>query len=289
MSVRSRWRFVFLGLGLVWPGLALSAQATQPNAALPASTGTVEETACRIVERAAHSAHIPVNLLTRLVWVESRFRADVTSPKGAQGIAQFMPETAAEHGLADPFDPEQAIPKAAKFLAELDRRFGNLGLAAAAYNAGANRVADWLAGSGGLPAETQAYVLTVTGRPVEDWAADRRQAVPADQPVDGKSCADVTAALRTEEGAGRIPIAPWGVQLAGNFSKAVALASFGRARQRYYNILGDLRPMVIGTVLRSRGTRPFYRVLVPASSRADADHVCQAIMADGGACVVLPS
>jgi membrane-bound lytic murein transglycosylase MltF len=40
------------------------------------------------------------------------FRADAISPKGAQGIAQFLPATAAEHGLADPFDPEQAIPKA---------------------------------------------------------------------------------------------------------------------------------------------------------------------------------
>ncbi len=66
-----------------------------------------------------------------------------------------MPATAAERGLADPNDPEAAIPKAAELLANLKQRFGNLGLAAAAYNAGATRVANWLAGGGELPPETR--------------------------------------------------------------------------------------------------------------------------------------
>ena len=52
------------------------------------------------------------------------------------GVAQFMSGTASERGLADPFDPATAIPASAKLLAELARRFGNLGLSAAAYNAG---------------------------------------------------------------------------------------------------------------------------------------------------------
>ena len=55
--------------------------------------------------------------MTRLIWAESRFRVHAVSPKGAQGIAQFMPATAAERGLADPFDPEQAVPKAARLVA----------------------------------------------------------------------------------------------------------------------------------------------------------------------------
>jgi soluble lytic murein transglycosylase-like protein len=142
-----------------------------PGLPAMAAPGEVVEDACRIVEAAAHATGLQVGLLTRLVWTESRFRADVVSPKGAQGIAQFMPGTAAERGLADPFDPEQAIPKAARLLVDLRHQFGNIGLAAAAYNAGANRVADWLAGSGGLPVETRNYVFTITGRVVEDWAA----------------------------------------------------------------------------------------------------------------------
>ncbi|HVH79058.1 MAG TPA: SPOR domain-containing protein, partial [Stellaceae bacterium] len=63
--------------------------------------------------------------------------------------------------------------------------------------------------------------------------------------------------------------------------------SFSRAQQRYAGFLGDLRPMVLGNVLRSRGTRPFYRVLVPEASRAAADQVCQAILSRGGACVTV--
>jgi hypothetical protein len=246
----------------------------------------VADTTCGIVESAAHTNHLPVALLTRLVWVESRFQASAISPKGAQGIAQFMPDTAAERGLAHPFDPEEAIPKAASLLADLDRRFGNLGLAAAAYNAGVNRVIAWLDG-GTLPVETQVYVLRVTGRAATEWAADRRNPAAAEEVVDGESCNAVTAELRAGEGTEEGPIAPWGVQLAGNFSKAIALTSFDRARQRYAAVIGGRQPMVIGSVLRSRGTRRFYRVLLPAGSRAEADHLCGAILADGGACVAV--
>ncbi|MFZ2003907.1 MAG: transglycosylase SLT domain-containing protein [Stellaceae bacterium] len=96
-------------------------------------------------------------------------QADFTPPRRALGIAQFMPQTAARQGLADPWDPLKAIAEAALFLANLRARFGNLGLAAAAYNAGAERVAAWLGGGTSLPHETQLYVLNTTGRR-EDWA-----------------------------------------------------------------------------------------------------------------------
>jgi soluble lytic murein transglycosylase-like protein len=65
-----------------------------------------------------------------------------------------MPATARWRGLADPFDPLEAIAQSAKLLRDLRREFGNLGLAAAAYNAGPGRVRDWLAGRRGLPRET---------------------------------------------------------------------------------------------------------------------------------------
>src|SRR5208282_1832800 len=124
---------------------------------------------CRIIDSSALAQHLPVTFLTQLIWQESNFRPDALSPVGARGIAQFMPGTAAERGLANPDDPEAAIPKAAELLANLKQRFGNLGLAAAAYNAGAARVASWLAGAGELPPETRAYVMTVTRHPLEDW------------------------------------------------------------------------------------------------------------------------
>jgi Transglycosylase SLT domain len=86
-----------------------------------------------------------------------------------------MPSTAAEHQLFEPFNPVEALPKSGEFLAKLRNEFGNLGLAAAAYNAGPQRVRDFLAGSRDLPSETRNYVLAVTGRAVEDWAMPATQ------------------------------------------------------------------------------------------------------------------
>jgi soluble lytic murein transglycosylase-like protein len=58
-------------------------------------------------------------------------------------VAQFMPATANWRGLSNPFDPLEAKAESAKLLRDLRREFGNLGLAAAAYNAGSGRVRDW--------------------------------------------------------------------------------------------------------------------------------------------------
>ena len=91
---------------------------------------------------------------------------------GAQGIAQFMPATAAMRGLTNAFEPLQALRESASYLRELRITFsGNLGLAAAAYNAGPAAVAAWRAGRAALPFETQAYVRLVTGYTAEAWTA----------------------------------------------------------------------------------------------------------------------
>ncbi len=139
--------------------------AAQPAGAIE----PLDHAICRLIEGSARADHLPVAFLTRIIWRESSFRAAVISPAGAEGIAQFMPQTATQRGLADPFDPEQAIPKAARLLADLRRRFGNLGIAAAAYNAGPARVASWLRGRGDLPSETRAYVRFVSERGVAAW------------------------------------------------------------------------------------------------------------------------
>lgn len=252
---------------------------------------------CRTIETSARANQLPIAFLTRIIWRESSFRAGVVSPAGAQGIAQFMPETAQARGLADPFDPEQAIPKAARLLADLERRFGNLGLAAAAYNAGANRVAGWLQNGGALPAETRAYVRAVTGRAVEEWSqsgSTGSASEPAAEAAGPASCLTVLADLRKGRGLAPgiehiEPLAPWGVQLAGNFSKGLALRAFDRARQRYAGVVGGMRPMIIGRLLRSRGTRTFYEVRLPAETRAQADALCGRIQSVGGACVAMRS
>jgi hypothetical protein len=284
---------------------ALCGVAALPCHAAPGAMESLDQAVCRTIERSAQAAHLPVDFVTRVIWRESSFRASVVSRAGAEGIAQFMPTTAQARGLADPFDPEQAIPKAARLLADLRQRFGNLGIAAAAYNAGEARVAQWLHGQGGLPAETRAYVRYVTRRNADEWigsgSSRAGSAVTGEEASEPPSCMTVTAELRrggrgggADEGAegGSVAaeiLAPWGVQLAGNFSKPLALAAFDRARQRYAGVIGDARPMVIGRLLRSRGTRPFYQVRLPAASRAVAEQLCGRIQSVGGACVAMPS
>jgi hypothetical protein len=280
---------------------ALFALAVSPAAA---ESESIDQALCRMIEHAAATHHIPVDFFTRLIWQESSFRPGVRSGAGAQGVAQFMPGTAAERGLSDPFDPEQAIPKSAELLDALRARFGNVGLAAAAYNGGPARVETWLAGKGGLPGETRSYVASITGRAAEDWAAARDGAALQEGDGPPTKCLILVAAFRRGTDRRMIeayngppagapsassPISPWGVQLAGNFSKQLALASYARARQQYAGILGEVVPMVIGTRMRSRGTHAFYRVRVPAPTREAAGAICSRLQKAGGACVVLKS
>ena len=124
----------------------------------------------KMAEAAASANTLPVNYFLRLIRQESGFDPSSVSPTGAQGIAQFMPSTAFERGLKDPFDPAEALPKSAELLSELKAHFGNLGLAAAAYNAGPERVRKWLAGESQLPQETIGYVRIITGHDAVDWA-----------------------------------------------------------------------------------------------------------------------
>jgi hypothetical protein len=94
--------------------------------------------------------------------------------------------------------PQAAIAASARVLRNLVRQFGNLGLAAAAYNAGPRRIQDWLARKGKLPEETQHYVKTITGRPAENWkaakAASSVQNVPRQAP-----CQEATGLIASNE------------------------------------------------------------------------------------------
>lgn len=124
---------------------------------------------CDAATIVAEQYRLPIQFFTNLIYQESSFETHVVSWAGAQGIAQFMPGTAAENGLVDPFDPIPALKASGRFLADLLTQFGNLGLAAAAYNGGPRRVQDWLDKRGGLPGETRDYVERVTGLTPESW------------------------------------------------------------------------------------------------------------------------
>ena len=143
--------------------------ATQPNNVTSQGGQKSLDNLCNTLFTSAQDNDLPVPFFANLLWQESRLREHEVSKKGALGIAQFMPKVAAETGLADPFDPMQAIPASARFLQRLRLQFGNLGFVAAAYNAGAHRVIEWLQRRVGLPRETRDYVVRVTGLSVEAW------------------------------------------------------------------------------------------------------------------------
>jgi hypothetical protein len=125
---------------------------------------------CHTAASVATANNLPIPFFANLIQQESGFRPHVVSSAGAQGIAQFMPQVAASNGLANPFDPIESLTASGKFVARLVNQFGSLGLAAAAYNAGSQRVHDWIAKRRKLPAETRHYVHKITGLPAEAWA-----------------------------------------------------------------------------------------------------------------------
>jgi hypothetical protein len=278
--------------------LLLGSSFGSTQARAETSSGTVQNAICLMLESAARENALPVAFFARLIWQESSFNAEAVGPRTrsgahAQGIAQFMPSTAAERSLLDPFDPVQALPKAAALLRDLREQFGNLGLAAAAYNAGPRRVSEWLAGTGLMPVETRSYVFAITGRSVDDWAKDTTKDISHAAPGD---CAQLIATAKRgpntylaalEERVDRATRKPWSVQLAAGFSRSLALSKYAQAMNRYSKVLGERDPIVDGVILRSRGTRTFYQVSVGADTRSEADRVCAQLRTAGGACMVL--
>jgi len=248
---------------------------------------------CQMVESAAAAHGLPFEFFARVIWQESRFRSDAVGPvtrsgRQAQGIAQFMPMTAAERLLRNPFDPAQALPKSAEFLRELRAQFGNLGLAAAAYNAGPGRVRDWLAGKRTLPSETQAYVRIVTGRPAEEWTKPEaillnlNVTVPAEMP-----CGKV--ALKPPSPTKDLPdkaTFPWAVQLTGDRSEVKALAAYRMLQKKHEAILGNYQPVVIRTTLKMSAVPIWTRVRIEVSSRQAAETLCSRLRAVGENCLV---
>ncbi len=164
------------------------------------------EEICGSLVEAARNNDLPAPFFIRLLYQESGFRPGAISSSGALGIAQFMPETATDRSLDNPFDPLQAIPASARLLRDLQQKFGNLGLAAAAYNAGPKRVEDWIANKGQLPQETKDYVMAVTGWPAETWSVAQVGSPALKLPQDAP-CQEA-AGLLSWNGPDRIPLPP---------------------------------------------------------------------------------
>jgi hypothetical protein len=272
----------------------VQAAAAAAAGQVPAEPKPFVDTVCPLMQQQADAMGLPPMLFVRLIWKESRFDPQAVSPKGAQGIAQFMPATAADRGLDDPFEPQSAIVHSASLLADLRDEFGNIGLAAAAYNAGAERVRAWLTGKSNLPAETEGYVFFVTGRSADEWklpetALPDTLNSPAEIVIE--SCRKlaplvVRAVYETEPLTASGAWRPWGIQVSTSFSKAKALSHFARLKARYASVLADREPFVVPERNLSRGRRYLYMVQIGADSREDAGTLCAQFRAKGGACIV---
>jgi len=292
-----------------WLAFAAIVNAQQPDSDRPtqsdgasrsAASGALDQqtgvhTICQMVEAAATANELPFEFFARVIWQESRFRSGAVGPltrsgQRAQGIAQFMPMTAAERLLRNPFDPAEALPNSAKFLRELHEQFGNLGLAAAAYNAGPTRVRDWLAGRRTLPSETQAYVRIVTGRRAEEWKPQAKLSsvnvtVPADMP-----CERIAARAPMPNELPNKATSPWGVQLIGDRSEVNALAAYRALQKKHEAILGNHQPMVVRTTTAKMSAAPIWtRIRIGAESRQLAETLCSRLRAAGENCLVQPN
>ncbi len=245
---------------------------------------------CNAISAASIKYDVPRNFFTRLIWVESRFDRNALSPVGAQGIAQFMPATAKERGLADPYDPAQAIPASASLLAREKAAFGNFGLAAAAYNAGPGRVARFRDGRSGLPFETLDYVVALTGKGAATFLQPGAQVDDFDlEPGTDffTACRNLPVRktrFRTDLSAA-VQRKPWGVDVAGNFKRAIALRNWEKVRASLGTVVGDTKPELVRT--RSPlGRARTWTVRLGSETRTDAIDLCKRIRRTGGFCLV---
>jgi hypothetical protein len=267
------------------PAPADKAPAAAPHPGPP----TVDDI-CRAVEQDAAANELPVEFFARVIWQESRFNALAISKKGAQGIAQFMPATADFRGLADPFDPIEALQQSASYLHELQQKFGNLGLAAAGYNAGPARVSAWLAGGRTLPAETRNYVAIITGWTADAWASPSPPKTAETTIPQGVPCTRLAnLILAPKEKQQRIAsyVPRWGAQLTANWSEAKAWATYRGIQKQYAALIGDREPVVLHAHMAGMGGATRYEIRIADDDRGYLQKLCGKLITAGGACVVL--
>ncbi|WP_183807291.1 lytic transglycosylase domain-containing protein [Mycoplana azooxidifex] len=280
-AAQSEWRA---------PPPCLFSSTLSDGSRLCVRTDTYNRDICVAMESYARLNALPPDYFARLIWRESLFRPDAVSPKGAEGIAQFMPGTARLRGLDNSFHALHALDKSAEYLADLRDRYGNLGLAAAAYNAGEAGLNTFLA-TGRLPFETRAYVMAITANTAEQWKDDPPETLDLtlekDKPFQ-EACVALADSRRMreivfpDEGVW----APWGVQLAAHFSKPAAHRLFMMAVERLPAPIRAEKPLIQRERHARFGARPRYTARIGRQSRAEADDLCNDIRKAGGACIV---
>ena len=257
------------------------------------ATDNALATLCGIVDTAAKGEGLPVAFLTRLIWQESGFQPDVVGTDGADGSRNSCrtPATSAASSIRSIPWRQSRPPRRPSFRSRAAirqsrprRRRLQRGPKGLAIHRGPDRTS--------VP-DGELCPEIVTGHTAEEWKGPNADKLTPESVFPNGSCEETVAAARAGSAGTLITAspfsAPWGVQISGSFSKGSALRAFARAQHDYYSVIGGMTPFVLGSVLRSRGTRPFYRVRLPAQTPSEAQKLCDRLQAVGGTCAVLRS
>jgi hypothetical protein len=230
------------------------------------------------------------DFFARLIWQESRFDPNALSPANAHGIAQFIPSTAKLRGLADPYNPADALEHSAQYLAEMKRKYGSLGLAAIGYNGGERRAEGFLKGKG-LARETVNYVPIITGLSAEDWR-DNPDAAP-DLRL-SKTQTFLPACYAMAQNRRITPLAkpkprvkPWGVQVGFSTSKSRARTRVKERTRSCRSVADKERIDLIFKKNRVSGKKGYYFAQFGRNDRRSAQRLCDAMRRSGCICLVV--
>lgn len=244
---------------------------------------------CQAIAVFSERHGLNTDFFARLIWQESRFDPNALSPANARGIAQFIPSTAKLRGLADPYNPADALEHSAQYLAEMVRRYGNEGMAAIGYNGGERRAEGFLIGKGLAP-ETVNYVPIITGLAAEDW----RDGKPKVHDMRlSKTEPFLTACYAMAKKRRITPLArpkpalkPWGVQLAFGKSRKLARAAYQRRAAQCRGVLAREKPDYINVKHRASGQKGYVMARIGRNTRASADKLCGQLRSAGCRCAV---
>lgn len=245
---------------------------------------------CQSIEVFAKANGLEPGFFARLIWQESRFDPNARSPADAMGIAQFIASTARMRGLADPYNPAQALEYSAHYLGEMSRKYGNPGLAAVGYNGGESRAERLKEGPTTLPRETEDYVRIITGLSAETWARDtpkdhdfRLDPEMAFQPA----CYALARNRRLTPFPEREPEIPeWGVQLAFGTTKSRALSEYNARTKVCVTALPNEEPLLLWQKSRASPKGGYYMARIGRDDRDDAWKLCSRLKSRGCTCAV---
>ncbi|MCC1492498.1 lytic transglycosylase domain-containing protein [Cognatishimia sp. F0-27] len=245
---------------------------------------------CQAIETLAHHHGLDPGFFARLLWQESRFDPHARSPANAQGIAQFIPATAARRGLRDPYNPAEALEYSAEYLGDLTRRYGSFGMAAIAYNGGEGRANGLVAGSGWLAQETVDYVQIITGLPAQIW----RDAPPQDH--DYRLQKDIgfqpaCYALARQRVLTPYPepkeqFSRWGVQVAFGTTRDRARRQFSERMRACTAVIDDEEPELIWQRSRASPRGGYFMARLGRDTQDTAWRLCRDLKAKGCLCAV---